>query len=76
MVRANDIIALINPRLNRILTVAQAALPDRQFVAFRRVVLDEFGKSGLERDLDSAMQCDKERAGSGRNIHAGKEVPK
>jgi len=34
---------------NRVLRVAQAALPENQFQAFRRLVLDEFGEQGAGR---------------------------
>jgi hypothetical protein len=64
MVTSKTIIDLVKPRLNRVLTVAEAALPDRQFSAFRKIMLDEFGKSGLERELDQAFhQQHKERNG-------------
>ena len=46
-----EILDLITVRKKQILTVAQAALPESQFIAFRRIVLDEFGKSGLEKEL-------------------------
>jgi len=36
---------------NRVLRVAEAALPHEQFKAFRRVVLDEFGEQGATRQL-------------------------
>ena len=55
MVTRETIIDLVKPRLNRVLTVAQASLPASQFSAFRKLVLDEFGKSGLERELDQAF---------------------
>ena len=64
MVTTKTIIDLVKPRLNRVLTVAQAALPDRQFSAFRKLMLDEFGRSGLERELDQVFhQQDKDRQG-------------
>lgn len=44
--------SLINKRINKILRVAEAALPPKQFQAFRGITLDEFGKSGLGQDLD------------------------
>jgi hypothetical protein len=43
---------IINSRLNKLLTIAEAALPTSQFQAFRKLTLDEFGKSGLANDLD------------------------
>jgi len=43
---------LINARLTKILTIAEASFPPSQFQAFRKLTLDEFGKNGLARDLD------------------------
>ena len=42
----------LNARKTKILTFAQAALHPEQFKAFRKLVLDEFGRNGLERDLE------------------------
>jgi len=47
MASKESILAAINRRINRILTVAESALTERQFRAFRKVVLDEFGYDGL-----------------------------
>lgn len=65
---ADDIRQAINPRLNRVLKIAAAALPDSQFKAFRSVVLDEFGNSGLAKDLERLMTKAKqqERQGTDR----------
>jgi hypothetical protein len=52
MVRREDIEQLLNPHLNRLLLVAETALPPSQFQAFRKLALDEFGKNGFGRDLD------------------------
>ena len=46
MVTVAAIIALLNQRKNRLLLIAEAALPDKQFRAFRRLVLT----SSVERD--------------------------
>ena len=46
------ILALLNARKNKILRIAETALPERQFMAFRGLLLDEFGREGLERDLE------------------------
>lgn len=42
---------LINSRKNRVLTIAQAALPDSQYQAFKKLFLDEMGERGFEKDL-------------------------
>jgi hypothetical protein len=55
MLTKDSILPLVNARLNRVLLIAQAALPQRQFEAFRRLMLDEFGRSGLIKDLDTIL---------------------
>ena len=67
----------VNARKNRALRFAEAALPESQFRAYRGLFLDEFGRNGLERELERIV-ADFEKAkgkDSGRPIHAGKEVP-
>jgi len=59
---SRQVIELINLRLTRLLTVAEAAMAPEQFRAFRKIALDEFGWGGLRKDLD-----DTGRTGSGRN---------
>lgn len=56
------VIELVNHRLTRLLTVAEAAMPPEQFRAFRKIALDEFGRAGLQKELD-----DIGRQGSGRD---------
>jgi hypothetical protein len=76
MVRLQDIVELVKPRINRLLTVAEAALPESQFMAFRKVVLRELGNSGLNKDLEALFgkgQEHKDRNGAGGNTLAGKE---
>jgi len=45
------VIALLNPRKNRVLHYAQIAMSEHQFVAFKKLFLDEFGERGLESEL-------------------------
>ncbi len=52
MVSREEIDKLINPRLSRVLLIAESSLPSGQFQAFRKLVLDEFGKGGLGKELD------------------------
>jgi hypothetical protein len=52
MVSKAQIVELINYRITRVLLVAEAFLPSSQFKAFRTVVLNEFGRNGLERELE------------------------
>jgi hypothetical protein len=50
-----------------VLLIAQAALPEHQFEAFRRLVLDEFGRAGLIKDLDRVLgEGRQDRNGTGR----------
>ncbi len=57
--------------------LAQAAMPESQFRAFRGLFLDEFGQNGLERNLAQIVADYEKLIGkeTGRPIHAGKEVP-
>ncbi len=67
----------VNARKNRALRIAEAALPESQFRAFRGLFLDEFGRNGLEQELARIVAEFGRQAGtaSGRPTHAGKEVP-
>ena len=49
------ILELLNARKNRVLLVAQASLPESQFKAFQQIFLDEFGKGGLEKELERVI---------------------
>jgi hypothetical protein len=61
-----------------LLLVAESALPPERFQAFRKLFLNEFGKSGLGQDLDRMYGEDdsSDRHGKGGKNHARKEVPK
>ena len=77
MMLLDHLLEAVNARKNRALRVAEAALPESQFRAFRGLFLDEFGRNGLETELARIVAEDQKRKGteSGRPIHAGKEVP-
>lgn len=66
----------LNERKNNVLLLAQSALPEHQFKAFRTLFLNEFGRGGFEGDLQKLLSTDsrngKERAGK---HYARKEVP-
>jgi len=47
----HDIRQLLNRRKSQLLLVAQAALSNSQFQAFRSIVLHELGRDGLEKEL-------------------------
>lgn len=46
-----EITGLVNQRVSRILTIAETALPQERYKPFRKLVLDEFGRNGLEQDI-------------------------
>ncbi len=70
MVTLASIVALLNQRKSRVLRIAEAALPEKQFQAFRGLVLDEFGREGLEKDLERLMAEREHGNGQGRPIRA------
>lgn len=71
-----SLIAKLNEHKNLVLQVAQASLPQpHQFDAFRTIVLNQFGRSGFQGELEEAFRK-MERNGTGRNTQAGTEVPK
>jgi len=70
------IIEKLDERKNRLLLTAQVGLPANQYDAYRKILLDELGRNGFEKDLEEALMQHMERNGTGRNIHAGKGVPK
>ena len=52
MVTKQQVLDLVNRRVTHILLVAEASLPPSQYQAFRKVVLDAFGRNGLVGQLD------------------------
>jgi hypothetical protein len=67
------ILDALDRRKRRLLLVAQTALPASQFEAFRKIVLDEFGKSGFQQELEDALNWHHGKARSGQAPH---EQPK
>ena len=65
----------LNERKNRLLLTAQVGLPENQFDAYRKILLDELGRNGFEKDLEEVLMQHTERNGTGRHTHAGKGVP-
>lgn len=51
----DDIRVLLEARKNRVLTCAQIGMNEFQFKAFRKIFLDEFGKSGLDSELEKLL---------------------
>lgn len=52
---ANAVIDCLKPHMSRVLTAAEIGLPGAQFEAFRRLMLDEFGRSGFEATLKQKL---------------------
>jgi len=52
MVTKQEIMDLVNRRVTHMLLVAEASLPPTQFQAFRKLMLDAFGKNGLVGELE------------------------
>lgn len=68
----NDIVSKLNVRKNRLLLVLQASIAQQhQFEAVRKIVLDELGNNGFQKELEEALQHT-ERQGMGGNTHAKK----
>ena len=62
MVTHHQVMERIKSRLNRVLLIGESSLPESQFRAYRKLVLDEFGRYGLERELETLFQLsDKDR---------------
>jgi hypothetical protein len=68
MTKIEAILKALNARKSKLLDVAAAALPEGQFAAFRKVVLNELGRQGFEQDVERIIaENDKqERSGQGQ----------
>ena len=75
MVSKEDIRTLINPRLNRVLTAMELSVPKDKYGTCRKLILNEFGNSGLVRDLEEMFwgSGSKDRQGSGGPIPRRKD---
>ncbi len=73
MIDLDTLLGLIKPRMKRILEFGELALAPGQFAAFRKLVLDEFGRSGLESELERVFREEhKDRIGHGQ-AHTAKK---
>jgi hypothetical protein len=65
MVTKEEIMELLRMHINRVLLIAESSLTESQFKAYRKLILDEFGQSGLEKELDTMFkrEIQKERQG-------------
>lgn len=57
----DEILSAIDRKKSRILLFAEASLPASQFQAFRKLVLDELGTSGLVTELKKLYSDSKAR---------------
>ena len=55
MIDLNAIRHALNSRKSKLLDMAQAALPESQFGAFRKLVLNELGRQGFEQDMERIL---------------------
>lgn len=62
MVAKADIEHLINAHLTRVLLIAEASLSASQFQAFRKLTLNEFGQSGLGKELERLLEKEPQQA--------------
>ena len=56
MVSQDQIVQLVNARVKKILDFAELSLPQDKFPIFRKLTLDEFGRSGLVKELERVMR--------------------
>lgn len=56
MVTKEQITQLVNVRVKKILDLAELSLPKDKFPLFRKLTLDEFGKSGFGQELERVMR--------------------
>jgi hypothetical protein len=60
MVKVEVISGLVNAHVKKILDMAALCLPEEKFQIFRKLTLNEFGKSGLIKELERVLEI-KER---------------
>jgi hypothetical protein len=56
MVNQEHIMQLVNARVKKVLDLAALSLPQDKFLLFRKLTLDEFGKSGLGKELERVLR--------------------
>jgi hypothetical protein len=65
MVTKEEIMELLRMHINRVLLIAESSLTESQFKAYRKLILDEFGQSGLEKELDTMFKREIQRERQG-----------
>lgn len=51
---SETVLDALRPRMNKLLTIAETALPPSQFQAYRKLFLSEMGRDGFEKVLREA----------------------
>ena len=56
MVTTEQITQLVNVRVKKVLDLAELSLPKDKFILFRKLTLNEFGKSGFGQELERVLR--------------------
>ena len=68
MVTSEDILELLKPHLNRVLSFVELGVPKEKFEVCRKMILDELGREGFGKALESLLA---QWAGAGRQGMGG-----
>lgn len=66
VIALQTLLTLINKHKGQVLLFAEASMPERQFRAFRKLLLGEFGEKGLEGELQKIYAEYRNQDGHGR----------
>jgi hypothetical protein len=58
MVTTEQITQLVNVRVKKVLDLAELSLPKDKFILFRKLTLNEFGKSGFGQELERVLRSE------------------
>ena len=64
----DEVLQLMNPHLNRVLSYVELAAPKDKFEVCRKLILDELGRDGFGKDLEAFFT---HRTGAGRDGTGG-----
>ncbi len=56
MVTTANIMKLLNAHVKQVLDVAELSMPGDKLILFRKVILDQFGKSGFGKELERVFR--------------------
>ena len=62
MVELDEVLGAIDRRKGNILLFAEAAMLPHAFIAFRKLLLNELGNSGLGKELQVLFAADRKKA--------------